>query len=245
MSAPAALFISDLHLSPERPRTLSGFYRFIEDIASQAGALYILGDFFDAWVGDDDLSAPFNAGIVNALKRLSEREVSVFFLAGNRDFLVGAEFARAAGLTLLSDPARVELFGVATLLTHGDALCTDDLVYQQFRRQMRDPAWQQALLARPIAERHALARSLREQSDRAKAGKKPEIMDVNAAAVAAAFRAHQVTRLIHGHTHRPAHHSLELDGVPRERWVLPDWYGDDGGYLRCEASGTCQARALP
>jgi len=245
MSTPAALFISDLHLSPERPRTVSRFHRFITDIASQSGALYILGDFFDAWVGDDDLPTPFNADIVSALKRLSEHQVSVFFMAGNRDFLVGEAFAHAAGLSLLRDPVSIDLFGVPTLLAHGDALCTDDLIYQQFRQQMRAPAWQQAILARPIEERHALARSLREQSDRAKAGKKPEIMDVNAEAVAAAFRAHQVTRLIHGHTHRPAHHRLDLDGVARERWVLPDWYDEGGGYLRCDASDACQAHALP
>lgn len=243
MTAAPALFVSDLHLAPERPRALAAFHRFLADTASGAAALYILGDFFDAWVGDDDLSSPFNADIVAALRRLADAGTSLYFLAGNRDFLVGDDFARSAGASLLPDPSRIDLFGVPTLLTHGDAFCTDDIAYQHFRGQTRDPAWQRDILARPLGERHALANAMREQSDRAKAGKKPEIMDVNAEEVAHAFRAHAVTRIIHGHTHRPARHMTDIDGAARERWVLPDWY-ENGGYLRCEASGNCQARTL-
>ena len=243
MTAAPALFVSDLHLAPERPRALAAFHGFLAETAADAAALYILGDFFDAWVGDDDLSSPFNADIVAALRRLADAGTSLYFLAGNRDFLVGNEFAKAAGATLLPDPSRIDLFGVATLLTHGDMFCTDDAAYQLFRTQTRDPAWQREILARPLGERHALAKAMREQSDRAKAGKKPEIMDVNAEEVAQAFRTHAVTRIIHGHTHRPARHLTDIDGATHERWVLPDWY-EDGGYLRCEASGDCQARTL-
>lgn len=242
MSAPA-LFASDLHLAPDRPEGVARFHRFIEGDAAAAGALYLLGDIFEAWVGDDDLASPFNADIVAALRRLSDHGVRVCFLPGNRDFLVGSAFARAAGLTLLDDPTRIDLFGVPTLLTHGDALCTDDIAYQAFRRQCRDPAWQRAALARPLAERHALARAMRAQSERIKADNTPEIMDVNADAVARALRDHDVRRMIHGHTHRPARHTPVVDGQTRERWVLPSWY-EGGGYLRCDEGG-CELLTLP
>lgn len=237
------LFIADLHLTPERPQTARQFRRFLDETAAKAAALYILGDFFEAWVGDDDLTSPFHAGIAAAVHTLAGRGPAVFFLPGNRDFLVGERFAQAAGLTLLAEPTRIELFGVPTLLSHGDVFCTDDAAYQTFRAQVRDRVWQEDFLARPLAERHALARELRERSERAKAGKKPEIMDVNAAAVDRAFRAWGVDRLIHGHTHRPARHDHVVDGRPRERWVLADWY-DTGSYLHCDAQG-CRAVALP
>lgn len=243
MPAAPALFASDLHLTPDRPQGVARFHRFLTDIAAGAGALYLLGDVFEAWVGDDDLDAPFNAEIVTALRRLAERGVCVHFLPGNRDFLVGAAFATAGGLNLLDDPTRMDLFGVPTLLAHGDALCTDDVAYQAFRRQCRDPDWQRAALAKPLAERHALARAMRAQSERIKADNTPEIMDVNAEAVAGAFRAYDVRRLIHGHTHRPAHHSLEVDGRVRERWVLPAWY-EGGGYLYCDDRGVCELKTL-
>ncbi len=236
------LFISDLHLTRERPLAALLLRRFLSEAAPSAAALYILGDFFEAWVGDDDLSEPFHADIAEALRTLSGHGTQVAFLPGNRDFLVGEAFARAAGLTLLPDPTHLDLFGVPTLLTHGDAFCTDDAAYQAFRAQVRGAAWQQAFLARPLAERRALARELRERSEQAKAGKKPEIMDVNAAAVERAFCESQVDRIIHGHTHRPARHEHLVDGRPRERWVLADWY-DTGAYLHCDAQG-CRSVAL-
>jgi UDP-2,3-diacylglucosamine hydrolase len=236
------LFISDLHLTRERPQAALLLRRFLREVAPSATALHILGDFFEAWVGDDDLSEPFHADIAEALRTLSGHGTQVAFLPGNRDFLVGEAFARAAGLTLLPDPTRLDLFGVPTLLTHGDAFCTDDATYQAFRAQVRGAAWQQAFLALPLAERRALARELRERSEQAKAGKKPEIMDVNTEAVERAFRESRVDRIIHGHTHRPARHQHLVDGHPRERWVLADWY-DTGAYLHCDAQG-CRSVAL-
>jgi UDP-2,3-diacylglucosamine hydrolase len=241
--APAPLlFIADLHLSRERPRPVELFRRFLAEIAPTSGALYILGDFFEAWIGDDDLEDDLHAGLAADLRALALGGVPVFFLPGNRDFLAGEVFAQAAGLILLADPTTIDLFGTPTLLTHGDAYCTDDINYQAFRRQVRDPAWQAAFLARPLAERHALARELRERSELAKAGKKPEIMDVNIDAVSLAFRERGVSRIIHGHTHRPARHQYLIDGRPCERWVLADWYEESGGYLRCDTDG---CRALP
>jgi len=243
MPSPPVLFIADLHLSPERPQPVVLFHRFMQEIAPTATALYILGDFFEAWVGDDDLSNGFHADIASCLQTLVKSGIPVFFLPGNRDFLVGDAFARAVGLSLLADPARIDLFGTPTLLSHGDAFCTDDAGYQSFRRQVRDPAWQAAFLARPLGERHGMARELREHSEQAKAGKQPEIMDVNADAVTRAFREHAVTRIIHGHTHRPARHEYRLDGHRCERWVLADWH-ESGGYLRCDPEG-CRAFSFP
>jgi len=241
--ATATLFLSDLHLTPERPGAAASFRRFLNQKAPRADALYLLGDLFEAWVGDDDLALPFHAGIAAALKQLAQSGVPLYFLPGNRDFLAGPDLARAAGLALLKDPTRIDLYGSPTLLAHGDAWCTDDAQYQAFRAQVRDPGWRSEFLAKPLAERHALAAALRCRSEQAKAGKRPEIMDVNPEAIAEAFRRHAVSRIIHGHTHRPAHHHLNVDGRPCERWVLPDWYGDSGGYLACDASG-CRAEKL-
>lgn len=242
MPARPLLFISDLHLDPERPEPIRQFQRFMAETAVQAEALYILGDFFEAWVGDDELALPFHRDLAETLKGLTQRGVRVYFLPGNRDFLVGDGLAREAGLTLLPDPVVIDVGGTATLLSHGDSFCTDDAAYQAFRTQVREPAWQQAFLAKPLAERRAMARAAREQSEHAKAGKQAEIMDVNQQAVADAFRNHGVTRIIHGHTHRPARHLCEIDGIGRERWVLPDWY-ESSGYLACDAAG-CRALAL-
>jgi UDP-2,3-diacylglucosamine hydrolase len=236
----ATLFVSDLHLTPERPGAAASFRRFLNEAAPGADALYILGDLFEAWVGDDDLTLPFHAEIAAALKRVAQDGVPVYLLPGNRDFLAGPDLASAAGLTLLEDPTRIDLHGTPTLLAHGDAWCTDDAQYQAFRAQMREPAWRADILKKSLAERHALAAVLRERSENAKAGKRPEIMDVNPEAVAEAFRCHAVSRIIHGHTHRPAHHLLDVDGRSCERWVLPDWYDVNGGYLACDASG-CRA----
>jgi len=237
MSGPAfSLFISDLHLTPERPLPVQLLQRFIEEIVPAAQALYILGDFFEAWVGDDSLEQPFNKAICQSLNSVSAAGVPMFFLPGNRDFLVGQQFANAGNLTLLSDPTQIDLYGVPTLIAHGDQFCTDDTAYQSFRQQVREPAWQQQFLAQPMDQRLALAASLRERSEQAKADKKPDIMDVNQSAIANVLNGSPIQRLIHGHTHRPARHVSQANGAMLERWVLPDWY-DSGGYLVCDAAG--------
>ena len=202
----STLFISDLHLKPEAPHLSRILLQLLAGPALHADALYVLGDLFEAWPGDDDAADPFNAPVIAAFRAVSDRGIPLCFQHGNRDFLLGAEFARATGGKLLAEELVVDLHGTRTLLMHGDQLCTDDVAYQQFRAQVRNPAWQQALLRQPLAARKHLARQLREGSDLAKSGKSMDIMDVNAEAVAAAFRRHDVTRLIHGHTHRPARH---------------------------------------
>jgi len=225
-----SLFISDLHLTEERPEANERFIELLEAKAPAADALYILGDFFESWVGDDDLEAPFNAVIAGLLADVSRRGVPLYFMHGNRDFLIGERFCRATGAKLLADPTVQEIHGVRTLLMHGDTLCTDDLDYQSWRRIARSEAWQHEFLARPLAERRHVTVGMREISKDAVQSKPPEIMDVNDAAVAQAMHAHSVTRLVHGHTHRPGRHALTIDGRTAERWVLPDWYGR-GGYL--------------
>lgn len=235
---PPTLFISDLHLTPERPTPVALFQRFLDEVAPQAAALFILGDFFEAWVGDDDLDFPFHKDISNRLKILVDSGVPVFFMAGNRDFLAGSALAEATGWTSLADPTVINLHGRPTLLSHGDAYCTDDQAYQAFRRQVRDARWQSEFLARPIDERRSVAKAIRAQSEQAKAGKKPDIMDVNPEAIRTALEQAGVTRMIHGHTHRPARHALQVNGMECERWVLADWY-ETGGYLACDSKG-CQ-----
>jgi UDP-2,3-diacylglucosamine hydrolase len=232
----AALFISDLHLSAERQAANERFLRFLGEEARRAAALYVLGDLFEYWIGDDDLAEPFNASIARALAALSGSGTRVFLMHGNRDFLLGQGFGEAAGATLLGDPSVVAWEGEPTLLMHGDTLCTDDTDYQAWRRTARSAAWQQEFLSQPLPERRRTILELRERSQQVIRAKPAEIMDVNDAAVREAFRRHGVRRLIHGHTHRPARHALEVDGSPRERWVLPDWYGA-GGYLALDAAG--------
>jgi UDP-2,3-diacylglucosamine hydrolase len=234
------LFISDLHLAAERPATSERFFAFLEREAAGAAALYILGDLFEYWIGDDELSAadgePLGRRVAQALAGLAGAGSAVFLMHGNRDFLLGAAYCAASGARLLDDPAVHAIGGEATLLMHGDTLCTDDLDYQAWRRTARSAAWQQAFLDQPLAARRSTILQLRERSRAAIGGKPADIMDVTAQAVQAAFRGHRVNRLIHGHTHRPARHRLEVDGVRRERWVLPDWYGP-GGYLEIDDTG--------
>jgi len=227
-----ALFISDLHLSEDRPEANERFFSLLENEARDAEALYILGDFFEYWIGDDDLAWPFNAVIAGSLRELSRGGVRVCFMHGNRDFLIGERFCAATGATLLEDPTVVEIDGERTLLMHGDTLCTDDLDYQNWRRTARSSAWQAAFLARSLDERRKAVGGMREKSKEVVAAKPAEIMDVNQDAVRQAMESHGVRRLIHGHTHRPGHHRVAGGG---ERWVLPDWYGR-GGYL--SVSGT-------
>ena len=233
---PSALFISDLHLSGARPAINELFFRFLRTRAAGAEALYILGDLFDYWIGDDDLAEPLHASVARALRAVSERGVPLYLMHGNRDFLLGEAFCAASGARLLDDPAAPELPGARTLLMHGDTLCTDDVEYQRFRGTVRDKTWQREFLAQPLAGRHAQAEALRAASERGKSGKPPEIMDVSQEAVRATLRAHGYPRLIHGHTHRPARHEVEVDGRRCERWVLPDWY-ERGGYLELDDAG--------
>lgn len=219
----STLFISDLHLDPARPRIVELFTEFLGTQARGARALYILGDLFESWIGDDDDSALAQT-VANGLSGLSKSGVPVFFMHGNRDFLLGESYAQRAGMTLLTDPTVVEFAGGRTLLMHGDTLCTDDIAYQKFRAQVRDPDWQKQFLARSLAERRAFAEQARAESRQHTALARPEIMDVNSDAVAAAMREHGVRTMIHGHTHRPAIHRFELDGRAAERVVLGDWY---------------------
>lgn len=231
-----SLFVSDLHLTEERPEANERFISFVEGKARDAEALYILGDFFEYWVGDDDLGDPFNAVIAGLLANLTRSGVRLYFLHGNRDFLIGERFCAATGARPLPDPSVHEVEGVKTLLVHGDTLCTDDLEYQAWRRRARDPAFQAEFLAKPLAERRQAVLEMREKSRLVVQGKTPQIMDVNEDAVREAMRSHGVRRLMHGHTHRPGHHVLEVDGERCERWVLPDWYGR-GGYVEVDRRG--------
>jgi UDP-2,3-diacylglucosamine hydrolase len=225
------LFIADLHLDVSRPRITRLFEDFLAgDEARGADAVYILGDLVEAWIGDDD-DAELPARIAAATHGLRDAGVPVYFMVGNRDFLLGEAFAQRAGFTMLDDGAVHDLYGRPTLLMHGDVLCTDDVAYQAVRRQVRTPEWKAQILAMPLDARRAFAAKAREDS-RAHTGSTMEtIMDVNAIAVADVMREAGVTRLIHGHTHRPAIHRFDLDGQPAERIVLGDWY-EQGSVLR-------------
>jgi len=229
------LFISDLHLDESRPGIVAQFERFLEKVAPGADALYILGDLFEYWVGDDSLALAFPARVAKHLKAASAR-VPISFMHGNRDFMAARGFAEAAGLSLLGGPTQIDLYGTPTLLLHGDTLCTEDHAYQVFRAQVRNPAWQKAALARPVAERLAIAQDLRLKSEGAKQGKAMDIMDVSPEAVDKAFRDSGCTLMIHGHTHRPARHVHRLDNRDYVRWVLADWY-ERASYLEARPDG--------
>lgn len=231
----ATLFVSDLHLDPARPAITALFLDFLARQAGRADACYILGDLFEAWIGDDD-DAELGRRVAGALRALADSGVSVHFLHGNRDFLIGERFAAAAGVRLLPESEAIDLYGEPVLLLHGDTLCTDDADYQAFRAQVRDPAWQARLLELPLAQRRALAGQLRETSQQATQLKETAITDVNLEAVDGALRARGIRRMIHGHTHRPAIHEWMLDGQPARRAVLGDWY-DRGSVLRCDVTG--------
>ena len=238
-----ALFISDLHLCEQRPLITELFLRFLDERAAKATSLYILGDFFEYWIGDENAELPALRPIVARLRTLTDAGVAVHLMHGNRDFLIGERFERLTGARLLPDPSVVELAGTPTLLMHGDTLCTDDVEYMAFRREVRDPATIRAFLAKSIPERHAIARQYRDASRASTRAKAPEIMDVNDQAVREALRAHGVSRLIHGHTHRPGRHVLEVEGRRCERIVLGDWY-EQGSVLRVDRDG-CVLESLP
>ena len=231
----ATLFASDLHLDSEAPWAIDAFLAFLAGPARDAEALYLLGDLFEAWVGDDDRSAD-NDRICAGLAALTSSGVATYAIHGNRDFLLGEEFTRRTGVKLLPDPVMVDLYGVPTLLSHGDVFCTEDVSYQQLRHIVRKPGWQRRFLSLPLATRRALASAARAGSKAHTGRTIPTIMDVNADAVLHAFRATGARRLIHGHTHRPAIHPSMVDGVAAERVVLAPWY-EAASCLSVDADG--------
>ncbi len=236
------LFISDLHLDPSRPAITELFLAFLRDDARHAEALYILGDLFEAWIGDDTPSPAADAVAV-ALRGLTDTGVPVYFIRGNRDFLLGEDYARRAGLRILHDPSVIELYGRAVLLQHGDLLCTDDTAYQAFRAQTRDPAFIAQFLSQPLPARIAFAQQARAASQARQSEMKQDdraqfetVTDVAPAEVASTFVRYGVDTMIHGHTHRPAVHTLEAGGRTCTRIVLGDWY-EQGSVLRVDADG--------
>jgi len=237
-----ALFISDLHLSPARPGVAERCLRFVGEDARSASTLFILGDLFDRWAGDDDAEDGLNRRLLDALRELAGSGVAVRLMHGNRDFVFSAAVARSGSLELLADPSLHDLFGTRTLLMHGDLLCTDDVRYQRYRARVRRPGVIRAFLALPRAVRRAVVGGMRGVSEKEKQAKTPVIMDVNTGAVEQALRSHGYPRLIHGHTHRPGKHVHVVDGRACERWVLADWY-ERGSYLRCDERG-CEAVTL-
>ena len=230
-----ALFISDLHLTPERPAATQALRRFLRRVPDGGDSLYVLGDLFDYWAGDDDLGAPAHGEVIASLAACATRGIALYWIVGNRDFLAGNAFASAAHMTPLSEPFAFDLQGERTVLLHGDTLCTDDHAYQAFRAEVRSDRWKREFLARPLAQRRAEIEALRTRSEREKAVKAAAIMDVNAEAVRRLFAESGAVRMIHGHTHRPARHDTVMLGRQVCRWVLPAW-DDTPGYLRVDAA---------
>ena len=231
----ATLFIADLHLSEDQPVPIARLLELLRHLPSDTEALYILGDLFEAWLGDD-LIPPFCQPILHAMRQLTQQGIALYLMHGNRDFLLGPVFCQLSGGELLDDPAVIDLYGTPTLLMHGDRLCSDDLDYQAMRQQLRQPEWIATFLAKPAEERIAFARQLRQRSQQESRQKPEQIMDVNPDTVATTMQQHQVRHLIHGHTHRPAQHQLDLHGEPAWRHVLPDWQSQPGA-LRCDPNG--------
>jgi UDP-2,3-diacylglucosamine hydrolase len=232
-----SLFISDLHLCASRPAITSAFIQFLQSTASKADQLFILGDLFEYWAGDDDLTHVDHEDIVQALKTVADAGTRVFLMHGNRDFLISEQFAKATHIHLLPDPSEIYLFDQRILISHGDKLCTDDTRYQVFRAQVRSPDWQAEFLSHPLTVRKAQIEALRLKSEQEKSNKSLAIMDVNSDAVSALLRQHQYPEIfIHGHTHRPNTHNIEIDGHPCRRIVLGDWY-EQGSCLRFDENG--------
>jgi UDP-2,3-diacylglucosamine hydrolase len=231
----ATLFISDLHLEAERPDIAKQFLAFMEQDARDAEELYILGDLFEAWVGDDDPNAHYFT-IKRAIRKLTDRGVPVYFMHGNRDFMIGKEFANETGVKILEDPYKVTLYGQKTLLSHGDLLCTDDVQYQRVRKMVRDPEWQRNMRAKPLKERLRIAQEARRQSLEQTINMSLEIMDVNQQAVEKMLRDYNVDILLHGHTHRPDVHTIDLGNRRAKRIVLGDWY-TQGSVVRWDSRG--------
>lgn len=237
----STLFISDLHLSGERENISKLFITFLKERASHADALYILGDLFEVWPGDDMIQPDYKESI-NTMKQLADSGVPLFVMQGNRDFLMAEQFAEVSGASLIEDPTVIDLYGTATLLMHGDTLCTDDIEYQKFRTMVRDPAWKKDFFALPDEERLAMTTKYRKISKVETAKKTMDIMDVNQQAVEAAMQAENIQQLIHGHTHRPAIHQFTTNDKQMKRIVLGDWY-EQGSVLVCDNSG-CRLESL-
>lgn len=240
-SQTVALFVSDLHLQASLPRTTEAFFDFLRH-AMKSQQLYLLGDIFEYWAGDDDMATPYNRRVVDAIRAVSDSGVKVFWMAGNRDFLGGADFARASGATILPDPFVATLAGRRLVLTHGDAQCTDDVGYMNFRAQVRTGDWQQQFLEMPLVQRKAIIDGMRQESRAAQSAKSRETMDVNAAAIATLFDSSATSLMIHGHTHRPARHQYGEGNASRVRYVLPDWDCEGvsarGGWIALDSAGT-------
>ena len=230
------LFISDLHLTIERPEVTRKFIKLLTTRATEAQALYILGDLFDTWIGDDDFSPPINT-VKKHLKALTDQGTPVFYIHGNRDFLIGKRFSEQTGVILLDEYSVIDLYGIRTLLTHGDLLCTDDLPYQAFRIKSHSAEWQANVLSKPLIFRLLYARWYRLRSYFHKRKKSQDIMDVNQDTVKQIMEKHQTRRLIHGHTHRPAVHDLEIQGEKSQRFVLAEWKKDSASLLSWSKAG--------
>ena len=230
---PYSILISDLHLDAQRPHHLQALRQLLEAEAGQCRALYVLGDLFEAWIGDDD-DDPFYREAIAAFRKFADSASRLYFMHGNRDFLLGETFEHDTGGTLLEEGSVHDLHGRSVLLMHGDSLCTDDEAHQDFRRQVRDPDWQRQMLAKPLEERRMMAQMLRMKSMQNNENKPENIMDVNAAEVVRVMEEAGVRELIHGHTHRPAVHSVPLpSGGTGRRWVLGDW-GEQGWWIRAD-----------
>jgi UDP-2,3-diacylglucosamine hydrolase len=236
-SSDTYLFISDLHLCASRPHITIAFLDFLQTTVTRARALYILGDLFEYWAGDDDIDDVLHQQVITAFRALADTGVQLFLMHGNRDFLINQSFCSAAKITLLNDPTLVVLNDKKALLSHGDDLCTDDIAYQSFRHQVRDKNWQAEFLKLPLQTRKKQIEAIRTRSEQEKSQKSAQIMDVNVDTVNALLQAyHYPELLIHGHTHRPNQHQIQLDGRHITRWVLGDWY-EQGSYLVCDQNG--------
>lgn len=238
----STLFISDLHLSAERPDIVKLFLEFMATRAKEADALYILGDLFEVWLGDDFIP-PDAQMVLNALHDYSDSGRKLFVMHGNRDFLMGDRFAELTGCDLLPDPSIMDLYGTKTLIGHGDLLCTDDVDYMRFRQQVRNKEWQTAFLAKTVEERIAIAKQARQESKKQTSSIAEEIMDANQNTVEQVMQEHGINQMIHGHTHRPETHTFDLDNQQRTRIVLGDWY-EQGSLLECTEQG-CELQTLP
>ena len=235
--------IADLHLEESRRDVTDAFLGFLDRYARRIDALYILGDFFENWIGDDERT-PLQEEVAEALQQVRATGTRLYLMHGNRDFLIGQDFCNRIGATLLDDPACVDLYGEPTLLMHGDSLCTADTEYMTFRANMRNPQWQQAFLQRSVADRQTVARQLREISQAKNQGKAQTIMDVTPEEVVSVMESQGVQRLIHGHTHRPAVHELEANGRPATRYVTGDWH-EKAWYIEVAPGTAPQLLSVP
>ena len=238
------VIISDLHLMPERPETIALFLRFAEDIAAKADTLYILGDFLEVWWGDDDPATGYQEVFNRLTKLVTENNTDIFFMHGNRDFMIGNALAKQCHFKIIEDPHKISYKGQDILLMHGDTLCTDDIEYQQFRKMVRNPEWQQQFLDKSLDERFQIAKSVREKSQQSTSEKNEYIMDVNQAETDKVFIDNHIKLMIHGHTHRPAIHHKNINGHETTRIVLGDWHST-GSYLHLNASSDLQLQTYP